>query len=180
MTSRQLDQPVVIVLDDYQLVQEPTCHRLFAYFLDHAPETVHVMMATRSDPPLPLASLRAAGQLTEVRASDLRLTAEEAAEFVRIGEGLPLDDGELELLTARTEGWVAAMHLAVLWLRGEPDQRAALLEFAGDNRHLVDYLGEQVLAGLGAGDRALPAGDLDPEPVLRTALRRGYRTRRRD
>ncbi len=76
------------------------------------------------------------------------MTPEEAAGFVRDTEGLPLDDAELALLTARTEGWVAAIHLAVLWLRAQPDQRAALLEFAGDNRHLVDYLGEQVLAAL--------------------------------
>ena len=127
---------------------EPACHELVAYLLEHLPAGVRLLVATRSEPPLRLASLRVAGQLAEIRADDLRLTAEEAASFVRDTEGLPLDDAELALLTARTEGWVAAIHLAVLWLRAQPDQRAALLEFAGDNRHLVDYLGEQVLAAL--------------------------------
>ena len=142
------DRRIVLILDDYHLVREPVCHELITYLLEHAPAGVRLVLATRSDPPLPLASLRAAGQLAEIRARDLRLTPEETATFVRVGEGLAIDDDELALLTARTEGWVAALHLAALWLRGESDQRAALLQFAGDNRHLVDYLGEQVLAGL--------------------------------
>ena len=142
------DERIVLILDDYHVVREPTCHELVADLLEHLPAGVRLIIATRSDPPLPLASLRVAGRLAEIRAADLRLTPEETASFVRVTEDLPLDDAELALLTARTEGWVAAVHLAVLWLRSQPDQRAALLEFAGDNRHLVDYLGEQVLAAL--------------------------------
>ena len=141
-------QRIVLILDDYHVVDEPACHELVAYLLEHSPQGFRLILATRSDPPLPLASLRAAGQLAEIRTADLRLTPEEAADFVRVGEGLPLDDDELALLTGRTEGWVAALHLAALWLRGEADRRTAIVEFAGDHRHLVDYLGEQVLAGL--------------------------------
>ena len=121
------DQRIVLILDDYHVVDEPACHELVADLLEHLPAGVRLVIATRSDPPLPLASLRVAGQLAEIRADDLRLTPEEAASFVRVTEGLPLDDAELALLTARTEGWVAAIHLAVLWLRAQPDQRAALL-----------------------------------------------------
>ena len=117
-------------------------------FLTHAPPSVHLVVSTRSDPPLPLASLRAAGELAEIRAADLRLTEEESLDFLRLSEDLVLSDEDLALLVARTEGWAAALQLAAVWLHGERDRKAAVREFAGDNRHLVDYLTEHVLAGL--------------------------------
>ena len=140
--------PTMLVLDDYHAIREPECHELLALFLDHAPAHVHVVIATRSDPPLPLGSIRAAGQLAELRERDLRLTAGEAAAFVRAGGDLELNDDELALLVRRTEGWAAALRLAIVWLRGESDRGEAIRNFAGDNRHLADYLTEHVLAGL--------------------------------
>jgi LuxR family maltose regulon positive regulatory protein len=138
----------ILVLDDYHVIRERRCHDLLALFLERAPANVHVVIATRSDPPLPLGSIRGAGQLTELREGDLRLTGREGAEFVRTSGGLDLNDEELALLMARTEGWAAALRLAVVWLRGEADRAEAIREFAGDNRHLADYLTEHVLAGL--------------------------------
>ena len=143
-----LDPHVVLVLDDYHAVREERCHELMGTFLTHAPPSVHLVVSTRSDPPLPLASLRAAGELAEIRAADLRLTEEESLDFLRLSEDLVLSDEDLALLVARTEGWAAALQLAAVWLHGERDRKAAVREFAGDNRHLVDYLTEHVLAGL--------------------------------
>lgn len=138
----------LLVLDDYHVLRDPECHRLLALFLDRAPPNVHVVIASRSDPPLPLGSIRAAGQLSELRERDLRLTSAEAAELVRNGGGLDIDEDALDLLLARTEGWAAALRLAVVWLHGEADRSEAIRNFAGDNRHLADYLTEHVLAGL--------------------------------
>lgn len=143
--------PVTLVLDDYHLIRERDCHALLTLLLDRAPPGLHVVIATRSDPPLPLGTLRAAGQLVELRERDLRLSDDESATLLRSEAGLALVDGDLEKLVRRIEGWPAALHLAALWLRGEPDQVEAIRQFAGDNRHLVDYLGEQVLAGLAPG-----------------------------
>jgi LuxR family maltose regulon positive regulatory protein len=140
--------PTVLVLDDYHVIREHRCHELMAMFLRRSPPNVHVVITTRSDPPLPLSSLRAASQLAELRARDLQLTECEAAEFVRASGGLELGDDELALLMTRTEGWAAALRLAVVWLRGEADPGRAIREFVGDNRHLADYLTEHVLAGL--------------------------------
>ena len=145
---RGLDPHIVLVLDDYHVVREKRCHELMETFLAHAPPSVHLVVSTRSDPPLPLASLRAAGELAEIRTADLRLTEEESLEFLRLSEDLALSDEEFALVVARTEGWAAALQLAAVWLRGERDRKAAVREFAGDNRHLVDYLTEHVLAGL--------------------------------
>jgi LuxR family maltose regulon positive regulatory protein len=140
--------PTVVVLDDYHVIRERQCHELMAMFLRRSPSNVHVVIATRSDPPLPLGSMRAASQLAELRARDLRLTEREAAEFVRTGGCLKLSDDELAVLMARTEGWAAALRLAVVWLRGEADPGGAIRQFAGDNRHIADYLTEHLLAGL--------------------------------
>jgi LuxR family transcriptional regulator, maltose regulon positive regulatory protein len=138
----------VLVLDDYHAIREPECHELMALFLDRAPTHLHVVIATRSEPPLPIGSIRGAGRLAELREPELRLTAGEAAEFVRASGALELDDDELALLVRRTEGWAAALRLAVVWLSGETDRGEALRNFAGDNRHLSDYLAEHLLAGL--------------------------------
>jgi LuxR family transcriptional regulator, maltose regulon positive regulatory protein len=139
--------PTTLVLDDYDAIREPRCHELLARFLDHLPTGLRVVLVTRSDPPLPLGSIRAAGRLAELRERDLRMTADEAAEFVR-ASGVDVTNEELGLLMARTEGWAAGLRLATLWLTGEPDRGQAIRHFAGDNRHLADYLNERLLAGL--------------------------------
>lgn len=139
--------PTTLMLDDYHVIREPACHELLSLFLDRAPSDVHVVIASRSEPPLQLGSMRAAGELTELRQHDLRLSSREAAEFVQT-VGLDINDEELTLLAARTEGWAAALRLAVAWLEGEANRGEAIRSFAGDNRHVADYLTEHVLAGL--------------------------------
>jgi LuxR family transcriptional regulator, maltose regulon positive regulatory protein len=138
----------ILVLDDYHAIREPECHDLMALFLDRAPTNVHVVIATRSDPPLPLGAIRGSGRLAELQEPELRLTAGEAAEFVRSSGELSLTDDEMAVLVARTEGWAAALRLAVVWLTGEADRAEALRNFAGDNRHLADYLTEHLLSAL--------------------------------
>ena len=144
-----VDTPITLVLDDYQAITVPSCHALVQFLLDHAPSSLHVVICTRADPPIALGSLRAAGQLAEIRAADLRFTATEAAELLVDAEGLELDEDAVQSLAARTEGWAAGLYLAALWLRGRGGPEAAVERFAGDNRHVVDYLSEVVLGQLG-------------------------------
>jgi LuxR family maltose regulon positive regulatory protein len=139
--------PTTLILDDYHVIREPACHELLSLFLDRAPSDVHVVIASRSEPPVALGSMRAAGQLAELRQHDLRLSSREAGEFVQI-VGLDINDEEVALLADRTEGWAAALRLAVAWLGGEANRGEAIRSFAGDNRHVADYLTEHVLAGL--------------------------------
>ena len=139
----------VLVLDDYQVIEASEVHEAVTFLLDHLPDQLHLVMATRSDPPLPLARLRARGQLTEVRAADLRFTAAEAREFLNQAMGLDLSPAEVDALDERTEGWVAGLQLAALSLRGipEPAESAAFIEaFTGSNRFVIDYLADEVLA----------------------------------
>ena len=138
----------LLVLDDYHVIRERLIHELMRSFLEHLPPFIQVMVVSRGEPPLGVGSLRAAGQLREIRLNDLRLTIEEARELIAVHEGLVLDDRDLAILLKRTEGWVAALHLALLWLRGQADPSSAVRRFAGDHRHIVDYLADQVLAEL--------------------------------
>ncbi len=140
---------ITLVLDDYNAVTEPACHALVQFLLDHAPESLHLIVCTRADPPIALGSLRAIGQLAEVRTTDLRFTDREAAALLVETEGLNLDAHAVESLAARTEGWAAGLYLAALWLRGRGGPDADVERFAGDNRHVVDYLSEVVLDQLG-------------------------------
>jgi LuxR family maltose regulon positive regulatory protein len=143
-----VDTQTTLALDDYHLIAEPACHALVQFLLDHAPESLHILVSTRTDPPIALGSLRAAGQLVELRAADLRFTADEAGELLVEREGLDLPNGTVASLAARTEGWPAGLYLAALWLRGQSSQEADAERFAGDNRHVVDYLSEAVLEQL--------------------------------
>ena len=139
----------VLVLDDYQVIESAEVHEAVTFLLDHLPDQLHLVMATRSDPPLPLARLRARGQLTEVRAADLRFTPAEAREFLNRTMGLDLSPADIDALDERTEGWVAGLQLAALSLRGIPDtgESAAFIEaFTGSNRFVIDYLADEVLA----------------------------------
>jgi len=136
---------ITLVLDDYHAVTEPACHALVQFLLDHAPASLHLIVCTRADPPIALGSLRAIGQLAEVRTKDLRFTDGEAAALLVETEGLRLDEQAVESLAARTEGWAAGLYLAALWLRGRGGPEADVERFAGDNRHVVDYLSEAVL-----------------------------------
>ena len=136
--------PLVLVLDDYHLIETVEIHEAMGFLLDHLPAQVHLVIASRADPPLPLARLRARGELVEVRAADLRFTDGEAAAYFD-GMGLHLDAGDVAALEGRTEGWIAALQLAALSLRGRDDVAAFIEGFAGDDRYVVDYLVEEVV-----------------------------------
>jgi LuxR family maltose regulon positive regulatory protein len=137
---------VWLVLDDYHLISDHEVTRGMAFLLEHLPPTVHVVLSTRADPDLPLARWRARGELVELRAADLRFTADETAAFLTEAIGHDLAAEDVELLEQRTEGWIAALQLAALSLKGRSDVTGFITRFAGDDRYIVDYLMEEVLA----------------------------------
>ena len=141
-----LPRPTVLVLDDYQTVRGDPVHRSVDFLLRHLPPRLHLVIATRIAPPLSLARLRAAGEMVELRASDLRFSEAEAADLLRRTVGLELSDDDVSRLHARTEGWPAGLYLAGLSLRGREDPSRFIASFAGDDRHIVDYLSAEVLA----------------------------------
>jgi LuxR family maltose regulon positive regulatory protein len=138
------DEEVVLVLDDYHVIRAPDIHEAMTFLVDHLPPALRLVIATRADPPLPLARLRARGELAEVRAADLRFTDQETAAYFD-AMGLHLSAGEVSTLEGRTEGWVAALQLAALSLQGREDAAGFIEGFAGDDRHVVDYLVEEVV-----------------------------------
>jgi LuxR family maltose regulon positive regulatory protein len=135
----------VLVLDDYHAVDAGPVDEALAFLLAHLPPHMHLVIATREDPPFPLARLRARGQLTELRAADLRFTALEAAAFLNEVMGLSLAAEEIAALEERTEGWIAGLQLAALSMRGRRDIPGFIRAFAGDHRYIADYLVEEVL-----------------------------------
>jgi LuxR family maltose regulon positive regulatory protein len=139
-----LDRQVVLVLDDYHVITEPEVHEELGWLLERLPETVEVALTTRVAPPLQVARLRARGELVHVRAGELRFSIDEADEMLA-GLGLQLAKVDVAQLQERTEGWAAGLYLAALSLRGRVDVREFVDAFAGDDRHLVDYLGAEVL-----------------------------------
>ena len=148
-----LHEPLTLVLDDYHLVTNASVHDGLSSLLEHLPPTVRLVVATRSDPALPLARLRARGDLIEIRAAELRFSEEEAGALVNDLLGMALDASDVGRLQARTEGWAAGLSLAALSLRGRADARGFIADFAGDDRHVVDYLGSEVLAAQDADVR---------------------------
>ena len=139
--------PMVLILDDYHLVVSRAVHEQLAFFISRLPANLHLVLATRSDPLLPLARLRASGDLAELRTDDLRFGASEAHHLLNKVLGLDLADADIHLLHRRTEGWAAGLYLAALSLAGRADSAAFIKTFAGDNRHIVDYLMAEVLDG---------------------------------
>ena len=155
-----LPAPGVLVLDDYHLVRAAGVHAVVVFLLEHLPPTLHLVVASREDPPLPLPRLRARGQLTEVRAADLGFSVEEAAAFLGASLGLRLEREQVTALVERTEGWVAGLQLAGLALRDRPDPAAFVDGFAGGHRLVADYLTAEVL-------------DRQPAPTRRFLLATG-------
>jgi LuxR family maltose regulon positive regulatory protein len=135
-----------LVLDDYHVVTAEAIHRMLIFLVEHLPPQMHLIIITRSDPPLPLARLRARGQLTEMRAADLRFTPEEAKCFLQQVMHIELAPQELALLQSRTEGWIAGLQFAGGSLRGRTDVSAFLSAFTGSHRFVLDYLSEEVFA----------------------------------
>jgi LuxR family maltose regulon positive regulatory protein len=142
-----IGSPMVLILDDYHLVVSRAVHEQLAFFVSRMPENLHLVLATRSDPILPLARLRASGELSEVRTDDLRFEAGEADHLLNDVLGLDLAHADIQLLHRRTEGWAAGLYLAALSLAGRADPAAFIKTFTGDNRHIVDYLMAEVLDG---------------------------------
>jgi LuxR family transcriptional regulator, maltose regulon positive regulatory protein len=136
---------VALVLDDYQFIKNPAVHAAVAFFLEHCPTAFHLLIATRSDPPWPLARLRARNQVVELRADDLRFTGVEAAQFLNEVMGLHLETGSVTALELRTEGWIAGLQMAALSMRTHEDIGAFIAGFSGTNRYILDYLLEEVL-----------------------------------
>jgi LuxR family maltose regulon positive regulatory protein len=136
----------VLVLDDYQLIHNPLIHDALTFILDHQPPQMHLLIATRTDPPLSLPRLRVRGQMTEIRADDLRFTEGEAATFLNRALRLPLDAEKITTLETRTEGWIAGLQLAVLSMQSKQNVDSFVEAFSGSNRHVIDYLAEEVLA----------------------------------
>ncbi len=135
----------LLVVDDYHLIQAPEVHGSLEFLLAQLPVSLRVVLASRSDPPLPLARLRARGQLAELRAADLRFTLGEAGELLRAALGHDLPDRAVAALAERTEGWVAGLQLAALSLQGRSDVGRFVEEFSGSHRYVLDYLAEEVL-----------------------------------
>ncbi|GAB4537743.1 MAG: LuxR C-terminal-related transcriptional regulator [Anaerolineae bacterium] len=138
---------IVLVLDDYQFINSQAVHEGVAFLLEHCPRLFHLVIATRSDPPLPLSRLRARGQMVELRAADLRFTESEAAQFLNEVMDLHLDAGMIAVLEERTEGWIAGLQMAALSIRGRDAEGvdSFIREFAGTHRFIMDYLLEEVL-----------------------------------
>ena len=136
----------VLVLDDYHAVEAEPVHQSLTFLLEHLPPRFHLVIATRVDPPLALARMRARGALGELRADDLRFTPQESEAYLTGAMGLRLDPADVAALEARTEGWITGLQLAALAVRGRPDPAGFVAAFTGSHRFVVDYLVEEVLA----------------------------------
>src|SRR5215212_6329047 len=144
----ELPQRVVLVLDDYQFITQNDCRESVAYFVEHLPQNIHLVLSSRSDPQLPLGRLRARGEMNEIRAEQLAFSEEEAAYLLKEKMELDISPDDLSVLLEHTEGWPAAIYLAALSMRNRENKHAFIESFGGSNRYIVDLLGEEVLARL--------------------------------
>lgn len=149
--------PVILVLDDYHVIETPAIHAAVSFLVDHLPAGLRLVILTRSDPPWPLARLRANGQMSELREADLRFRPDEVAEFLNQKMGLDLAAADVTALERRTEGWIAALQMAAISLEEHADPHGFITAFAGDDRHIADYFAEEALAA-------------QPEPLRRFML----------
>ena len=137
---------ITLILDDYHVIEEEVIHRVLAFFLDHMPPQMHLIITSRTTPPLPLTRFRVRNQLTELRDRDLRFTPSEAAVFLNQVMGLRLSPNDIVALEARTEGWVAGLQLAALSMQGRGNVHGFVEAFTGSHRYVLDYLAEEVLS----------------------------------
>ena len=138
-------QEIFVILDDYHVIDSEPVHQAVSFLLEHLPENAHLVVSGRTDPPLPLPRLRARDQMAELRAADLRFTTDEATAFLGDVMGLALSAGDVAALGEITEGWVAALQLAALSMRDLGDVSGFVNAFSGSNRHVLDFLAEEVL-----------------------------------
>jgi len=136
---------VLLVLDDYHVIEANDVQRGMAFLVEHLPPQIHLVIAARADPALPLGGLRGRGELAEIRAADLRFTPDEAVAYLNDVMGLDLTARDVAALEGRTEGWIAALQLAALSMQGRDDVAGFIASFSGDDRYIVDYLAEEVL-----------------------------------
>src|SRR5215211_8632822 len=134
---------LAIVLDDYHLIDSDQVHGIVSFLLERLPSNVHLVIASRIDPPLPLARLRARAQITEINATDLSFTREEAVAFLRDTMGLNLSDEYVAALEERTEGWITGLQLAALSMRDRKDISGFIQAFSGSHRDVLDFLTEE-------------------------------------
>ncbi|HWI63555.1 MAG TPA: AAA family ATPase, partial [Symbiobacteriaceae bacterium] len=151
----RLEHPVIVVLDDYHVIRSPEVHRVIQVLLERRPPALHLVIATRADPLLPVARWRARGEVAEIRADELRFTTEEAGEFLRRTMNLTVPDEAVAALGARTEGWAAGLQLAGLSLKGRDADgvRSFVTSFSGSHRYVIDYLADEVLRELSSNLR---------------------------
>ncbi len=140
-----LPLPLILVLDDYHLIDNDTIHDSLNFFLDHLPPRMRLVITTRADPPLALSRRRGQAQILETRTADLRFSLAEASTFLNAVNDLNLSAEDVHILEQRTEGWIVGLQLAALSLRQQADRHAFVKAFAGDDRYVVDYLLEEVL-----------------------------------
>jgi LuxR family maltose regulon positive regulatory protein len=140
-----IPDPFVLVLDDYHLITAQPIHDALTFLLDHLPPQMHLVIASRADPPLAVARLRGRGQLTELRQTDLRFTPDEAAAFLNQVMGLELSADDVAALASRTEGWIAGLQMAAVSMQGQEDIASFVHAFTGSDRYVLDYLVEEVL-----------------------------------
>lgn len=143
--SSTISDEFIFVLDDYHLVESQKIHEIITFMLNHLPPSMHMVIATRSDPSLPVALLRGRGELIELRQSDLRFTVEEAAEFLNGIKGLQLTNDQIAALATRTEGWISGLQMAAISIQGSESISAFVESFTGSNRYIFDYLIEEIL-----------------------------------
>ena len=143
----QSQTEIALVLDDYQFINSQAVHDALAFLLEHCPKTFHLVIVSRSDPPLPITRLRGRGQMVELRAGDLRFTVAESAQFLNEVMELCLDARSVAVLEERTEGWIVGLQMAALSMRDREDVSGFIEMFSGTNRYILDYLLEEVLAG---------------------------------
>ena len=143
----QTAEPFVIILDDYHLISDASVHESLAYWIDHSPEQMHLVIASRSDPPLPLSRLRGRGQLFELRTDDLRFSTQEVVTFLNHAMGLKLSQESIIALEARTEGWIVGLQMAALSMQGRNSGEIVnfIDHFSGSHRYVLDYLTDEVL-----------------------------------
>lgn len=141
-----IDKEIILVLDDYHLIRSQAVHEQVTFLLEHQPASFHLVIVTRSDPPLPLARLRGHGQVVELRAADLRFTEPEAAQFLNDMMSLNLDARSIAVLEQRTEGWIAGLQMAALSMHDREDILGFIEGFSGTNRFILEFLLEEVLA----------------------------------
>jgi LuxR family maltose regulon positive regulatory protein len=141
-----IEQNFVLVLDDYHVIEAQAVHNALTFLLDHLPPKMHLVITSRSDPLLQIPRLRAQGQITELRAENLRFTTQEATRFLNQVMGLALSEEDVLSLETRTEGWIAGLHLAALSMQDTDDAAGFISAFTGDDRYIVDYLVDEVLS----------------------------------